>query len=124
MGKMQRDKGNRVEREIVDEHKRAGLNAERVPLSGASHYRGEGHDVNIYPHRRKEPLRCEVKARKEGAGFTLLRRWLADYDVLFLHENRAETLVVVPMDLWLELLAADHSTATLPEPKRKLDDAA
>lgn len=105
MGKYERDKGNRVEREIVNWHRENGVFAERVPLSGASRYQNGGHDVDVYPFGRDEaPLVCEVKARKEGAGSTLLRRWLSDYDALFLHEDRAEDLVVVPKRVWLRLV--------------------
>jgi Holliday junction resolvase len=36
MSKMSRDKGARIEREIVAAHGALGIKAERVPLSGAS----------------------------------------------------------------------------------------
>jgi hypothetical protein len=120
MGAMQRNKGNRVEREIVNWHKDIGIPAERVPLSGASRYQGEGHDLNVYPWgEEQEPLVCEVKARKDGAGSTLLRRWLADYDALFLHEDREDDLVVVPCRVWAELLDAVRSTNTRRKPKNR-----
>ena len=48
MGKASRDKGLRRERAIVDLHNKCGLRAERVPLSGATHYRGNGADVDLY----------------------------------------------------------------------------
>ena len=48
MGKPSRDKGLRRERAIVEIHAKSGLRAERVPLSGATHYRGNGADVPIY----------------------------------------------------------------------------
>jgi hypothetical protein len=105
MSKSQRDKGARIEREIVNLHKEAGVHAERVPLSGASRYQGDGHDVDIYPWGREEsPLLAEVKSRGEGQGFTLLERWLADYDVLFLRRDRKTPLVVVPWDVWISLM--------------------
>jgi Holliday junction resolvase len=124
MGKMQRDKGNRVEREIVNLLKEAGVFAERVPLSGASGYRDEGHDINIYAWGRdRPPLVFEVKARKQGAGFKLLKRWLGQHDGLVNHEDRAENLVTIPWRVLIALLTrsandvADHSTATRPKPK-------
>ena len=46
---MQRRKGARLEREIVELHRTLGLRAERVPLSGAARYQGNGADVEIYP---------------------------------------------------------------------------
>jgi hypothetical protein len=53
------------------------VHAERLPLSGASRYRGNGADVDIYPRGRDEaPFVCEVKAKRNGEGFTTLERWL------------------------------------------------
>lgn len=105
MSKFERDKGLRIEREIINLHKEIGVPAERVPLSGASHYRSAGHDVDIYPLGKDEaPLVCEVKGRASGAGFTMLERWLADYDVLFLRRDRQDPLVVVPWRTWSVLL--------------------
>ena len=47
MGKMQRDKGARVEREIVALlHELPGVEAERVPLSGAAGGSSSG-DISI-----------------------------------------------------------------------------
>lgn len=118
MGKMERDKGNRIEREIINLHKELGVYAERVPLSGASRYQGGGHDVDIYPYGKDHaPFRCEVKGRASGEGFTMLERWLAAYDVLFLRRDRQEPLVVVPWQTWISLLGDGPSTNTQPEPK-------
>jgi hypothetical protein len=62
-GARHRRKGNRVEREIVDIHKAIGIHAERVPLS----------NVDIYVAGRDEaPLVAEVKARRNGSGFTVI----------------------------------------------------
>jgi len=98
MGKSQRDKGLRVEHEIVELHEKLGIRAERVPLSGASRYQGNGSDVDIYVAGL--PLRAEVKARKDGEGFTLLEKWLGKNDVLFLRRNRQTPLVVLPWETW------------------------
>lgn len=40
MTRMQRDKGLRIERELVELHRGLRLRAERVPLSGAQRYQG------------------------------------------------------------------------------------
>jgi hypothetical protein len=105
MSKSQRDKGLRAEREIVDRHKVINISAERYPLSGASRFRGSGHDVDLYPFGRDAaPLVAEVKARKNGSGFTQLEKWLNTYDVLFLRRNRADPLVVLPWSTWEALL--------------------
>jgi len=45
-----------------------------------------------------------VKARGNGSGFTLLEKWLGDYDALFLRRNRAEPLVLLPWSTWVALL--------------------
>ncbi|WP_206030191.1 hypothetical protein [Roseomonas sp. AR75] len=102
MGKASRDKGLRRERAIVEIHTKCGIRAERVPLSGATHYRGNGGDVDVYA-RGAEPLKAEVKARGEGGGFRMLARWLGDNDVLFLWRDRQPPLVVLQLHAWLEV---------------------
>jgi Holliday junction resolvase len=98
-------KGSRIEREIVQLHRDIGVHAERVPLSGASRYRDNGADVDIFARGKDEaPFVAEVKARKNGNGFTTLETWLADYDCLFLRRNNAEPLVVLPWRVWRSLL--------------------
>jgi Holliday junction resolvase len=105
MGRTSQRKGGRVEREIVALHKDIGVHAERYPLSGASHFRGAGHDLDIYARGKEEaPFVAEVKARKNGNGFTTLETWLADYDCLFLRRNNADPLVVLPWRVWCSLL--------------------
>ncbi len=104
MGKASRDKGLRRERAIVDLHRKCGIHAERVPLSGALRYRGNGADVDIYV-RGREPLKAEVKARGEGSGFRTLERWLGSNDALFLMRDRATPLVVVPLHVWMEIVS-------------------
>jgi hypothetical protein len=77
MSKLSRDKGTRIEREIVAAHEALGIKAERVPLSGASRYQGNGSDVDVYAFGPDgAPLVCEVKARASGEGFATLERWL------------------------------------------------
>lgn len=56
MGKASRDKGLRRERAIVQLHTACGLRAERVPLSGALRYQGNGADVDLYV-RGAKPLK-------------------------------------------------------------------
>ena len=102
MGKASRDKGLRRERAIVQLHTASGLRAERVPLSGAVRYRGNGADVDLYV-RAADPLKAEVKARAGGTGFKTLDRWLGDNDALFLVRDRATPLVVLPLPVWLEV---------------------
>jgi Holliday junction resolvase len=101
MSKSPRDKGLRAEREIVDRHETIGIHAERYPLSGATRFRNSGHDLDIYAlGRDAAPLVAEVKARKNGAGFAQLEKWLGEYDALFLRRNNADPMVVLPWNTW------------------------
>jgi hypothetical protein len=100
-----RRKGDQIEREIVNLHRDLGLHAQRVPLSGASRYRGSGHDIDIYAFGADEaPIVAEVKARKNGAGLTTLESWLGKFDALFLRRNHADPLVCLPWGVWVRLL--------------------
>jgi Holliday junction resolvase len=104
-GKRSRQKGDRAEREIVAKHIELGIHAERYPLSGASRFRGSGHDLDIYAFGKDEaPLVAEVKARKSGGGFVQLEKWLGEFDALFLRRNNADPLIVVPWRVWAQLL--------------------
>lgn len=106
MGKASRDKGARVERKIVDLHLSIGVKAERVPLSGAATFRNtQGTDVDVYVRGEDEaPFVTEVKARANGEGFVTLEHWLGDADALFLVRDRADPLVLLPWDRWVEII--------------------
>lgn len=102
MSRKSRDKGQRIEREIVQRHRDMGVHAERVPLSGAA---GGSYTGDILIHlERMSALVGEVKARKNGAGFATLEGWLSKNDVLFLRRDRAEPLVVLPWSTWERLV--------------------
>jgi Holliday junction resolvase len=104
-GARHRRKGARIERELVERHRSIGVHAERYPLSGASRFRGSGHDVDVYVFGHDAaPLVAEVKARKNGGGFTTLEKWLGDYDLLALRRNGAEPLILLPWRTWTALL--------------------
>jgi Holliday junction resolvase len=105
-GRRSRAKGDRIEREIVSRHAAIGIKAERYPLSGASRFRGSGHDIDIYAFGMDEgPLIAEVKSRRSGAGFVTLEKWLGEYDCLFLRRDSAEAMVLLPWRVWAALLA-------------------
>jgi hypothetical protein len=90
---------------LVELHRALGIKAERYPLSGASRFRGSGHDVDIYAlGSEAAPLVAEVKGRKNGAGFTTLERWLGEYDLLALRRNNADPLIILPWRTWAALL--------------------
>jgi Holliday junction resolvase len=104
-GKRSRQKGDRAEREIVAKHVELGIHSERYPLSGASRFRGSGHDIDIYAlGRDAAPLVAECKARKSGGGFVQLEKWLGEYDALFLRRNNADPLIVLPWRVWAQLI--------------------
>jgi hypothetical protein len=105
MTKAQRDKGLRRERQLIALHTDIGIKCERVPLSGAAHYRGNGSDIDLYLHGPDSAPWCgEVKARGNGEGFATIKRWLGDADFLCLMADRSEPLIVLPWQQWAELL--------------------
>ena len=104
-GPAARLKGGRIEREIVHAHIDEGIHAERVPLSGAARYQGNGADLDIYAFGKDgPPLVCEVKSRASGEGFATIERWLKDFDALFLRRDRRDPLVVLPWATWIRIL--------------------
>jgi hypothetical protein len=105
-GARHRRKGDRIERELFALHRALGIHAERYPLSGASRFRNSGHDLDIYINGPDAaPAVAEVKARKNGAGWTVIERQLGSFDVLFLKSNNKPPLVVLPWRTWVALLA-------------------
>src|SRR5262245_58572306 len=99
-----RQKGNRIEREIVDRHLDVGIKAKRYPLSGASRFRSSNHDVDVYVFGTdKAPLVAEVKARKNGLGFTRLETWLSECDLLVPRRGHADPMIVLPWRTWTAL---------------------
>jgi hypothetical protein len=104
-GRSPRRKGDVIERETIELHRALGVHAERYQLSGASRFRGSGHDLDVNPRGRVDtPLVAEVKARKNGSGFVQLEAWVGEYDALFLRRARAEPLVLLPWRVWATLV--------------------
>lgn len=99
-GRSNKIKGSRVEREIVHLHKDNNIDAKRVPLSGAV----EGYKGDIIISLPNKELVAEVKARKNGNGFTTIEKWLGDNDILFLKRNNVKPLVVLPFNIYVELI--------------------
>jgi len=92
MGKMQRDKGNRFERSAVNIFRGFGIQAQRVPLSGATEY-AKG-DVEFV--LQGKTYRAECKAR--GSGFKQLYSWPDGNDLLIIKADRQPALVVIPIE--------------------------
>ncbi len=95
VGKSQRIKGSSFEREIVNKHKQWGVDAKRVPLSGATDF--AKHDVMI------SGISAECKIRANG--FKQIYDWLAEEpDVLICRADRKETFYVLPEKTWMQFL--------------------
>ncbi|MGB9683101.1 MAG: hypothetical protein ACP5RW_08205 [bacterium] len=91
MGKKSKDKGYRLEHELVEKLKELGFPVERIPLSGASGGSFSG-DIRI------DKKIAEVKGRADG--FKTLYRWLEGKDVLFVRADRKEWLVIQRLKDW------------------------
>ncbi len=116
-GRGHRQKGDRIERDIVDRHRELGIQAERYSLSGATWFRSSGHDADIYLFGADEaPIKAEGKGRKNGAGFAPLENWLGEYDALFLRKDRSDPMVVVPWRLWARLVERVRQTRSQAPP--------
>lgn len=109
-GRRSRNKGARREREFVELHRVLGVEANRVPLSGAA----EGFKGDIHLTLRGRALQAEVKARANGSGFTTLEKWLGDNDALFLRRDRADAMVVLPWRTWAWLVEEPNGETTQP----------
>jgi Holliday junction resolvase len=102
MGKMSRDKGALYERELVNEAKKAGLFAQRVPLSGATSY-AKG-DVEITPgfDPNGKPWVFEAKRRKELPVWLL--EALGENHGLILRADNEKSVAIIPLTTLLELM--------------------
>ena len=85
-----------MENELVHAHREIGVEARRVPLSGAA----VGYKGDIKVILRDREITGEVKARATGSGFVTLERWLGDNDALFLRRDRAPAMVLLPWETW------------------------
>ena len=101
VGKMQRDKGARVERLILKKMTDKGISCERVPLSGAVNYQNNRSDIDIYTGNHH--FKAEVKGRKLATWKTM-EKWLGDSDILILKANNEEPVVAMPFDILTRLL--------------------
>ena len=98
MGKAQRDKGARAERELAKL-----LGGERVPLSGAA---GGSYVGDV------KALGLTWEAKVRGDGFKQLYAWLNGKDALAVKADRKPWLVVMPLETWLERMEViTHGTA-------------
>lgn len=94
-----RDKGSRAEREIVELLRSHGLDAYRIPLSGA--VSGFKNDIEIRLANQVIKLESKVRAK----GFRNIYRWLQDSDGLVIKADREKTLIVLNLDLLAKVLS-------------------
>ena len=91
-------KGTRVERKIVKLFEDLDIKARRQPLSGA--LQDFPHDVLV---QLLGGLNCEVKARKDGKGFSTITRWKGSADLLIMVEDFKEPSVLMDWNLWKQI---------------------
>ena len=90
-----RQKGDRFERDCVHQLRELGLEAQRVPLSGAA---GGLFGSDLVVAGRK----IECKTRKRA--WTDLFGWLPGNHALMIKSDRTDTLVVMSLETYAELL--------------------
>lgn len=110
MGKSQRDKGARIERKVVALLEQVGIEAERMPLSGAAGGSYSGDVTFNLPLDNKIKKTIEVKGRgKAGVYWRTAEKHLGANDYLFMWEDRKqEPLVVMTFDQFARLMHNDH----------------
>lgn len=99
-GRAARDKGANYEREIVNWHRERGVEAERIPLSGAvkGNYKG---DLKIGPQQALL-AECKRRARAYQDLYDALDQ--DGSDMLFVRKDRERTLVVLPLETYEGIL--------------------
>jgi hypothetical protein len=98
MGKKSRRKGYTNENKLVNLFKDEGLDAKRIPLSGATDF-AKG-DILL------ENKTGEVKVRANG--FKQIYNWLAENDFLAIRSDRKPFLVVIQLDEFIKLLKKER----------------
>jgi hypothetical protein len=91
LGSKSKQKGYRLEHELVEKLRELGLKAERIPLSGQAGGSFSG-DLIV------EGLKAEVKGRADG--FKSIYKWLEGVDILFIKADRKEWLVIKRLKDW------------------------
>lgn len=103
-------KGSRVERELAAKLTESGFPSTRVPMSGAaSRYAGAAYESDVRVSWENadavvETLTVEVKARKNGAGFAVLEKWMGTSQILALKRNNREFDFFIPWKTMVKLL--------------------
>ena len=105
-GKKSRDKGARSERALVNLLREHGLDAVRVPLSGACDgFSGDvlvGCDGCANPNCSQPTPRLKIESKVRANGFKQIYNWLDGNDALAIKADGKEWLVVVPLKEWVK----------------------
>ena len=107
-GKRSRDKGNRLERLVVNTLRDAGQQASRVPLSGAA---GGDFQDDIQWKLATQTLNLECKARAHGFGF--LYDNLKPNVPLVIKADQQEPLFVCTLSQAIEMIGKTNISAQL-----------
>lgn len=99
-----RQKGNRVEREVLDYLRELGLQARLTQHSGATADKSEKGDLLFYIPGTAIEVRTEVKARADDTGFKKLLRWLGKNDMLVVRQDRKQPFYVLPQRTFENLI--------------------
>ena len=100
MGKFSRDKGARNERKLVNLIQSHGIDAKRVPLSGAA----DGFKGDIIMGQ------WTIEAKLRADGFKQIYDWLdGDSDLLVIGRDRSPPLAVLDLRDLLDILAGRHT---------------
>ncbi len=119
-GRPPRQKGDRLEREVVKLLQAAGVPARRVPLSGSM----AGYPGDVLATMAGRELCLEVKARRD---FKTLHAWLERRDAVILKADRKEPLMVLRLADFLKALGglSDAALIEASQPvEHELDDEA
>jgi hypothetical protein len=98
-----KQKGDRGERAMVQALQALDIHAEKIPLSGAVKG-GEFEGDLLLRLPGWLPGKAEVKCRAGAAGWTVIKNWLSTHDFLFLKEDRKEPLVVMPYNIFAQMV--------------------
>jgi len=101
VGMKSKRKGYTAENQLVHLFRNSGVKAERCPLSGGAVGRWRGFDLLADMFGREFKIENKIQAR----GFKNLYDWLLPdtVDMLVVRRDRAEPLVVITLEKFIEL---------------------
>ena len=104
MSSKSKQKGYRTEYNLVKRFQVAGIDAKATGDENGA-LPDHPHDIKI----KNPDMIVEVKARKNGAGFKTLKRWMGSADALIMHEDHEESLVAIALPLFIDLILKPFS---------------